>query len=121
MWNFVVAMITPVVLNRLQWKAYLIFFATNALSVPLVYFLCRTLYRSWLSKIRVLTSENLAETGNMRLEDVDLIFVDGRNPVVVGEEMAKMKKAGVEIGLVGESAAMKDVAVVETENINESP
>lgn len=63
----------------------------------------------------------LAEkTGNMRLEDVDLIFTTGRNPVVVGEDNAKMKKAGVEVGVVGESAVIKNVAVVETENINES-
>lgn len=55
----------------------------------------------------------------MRLEDVDLIFTNGRNPVVVGEEMTKMKKAGVEISLVSEFAAMKDVAVVEIESINE--
>jgi MFS family permease len=29
LWNFTVVMITPVLINRLQWKAYLIFMATN--------------------------------------------------------------------------------------------
>lgn len=35
-WNFVVVMITPVIIGRLQWKAYLIFMATNAAIVVLV-------------------------------------------------------------------------------------
>lgn len=29
LWNFTIVMITPVIINRLQWKAYLIFMATN--------------------------------------------------------------------------------------------
>lgn len=41
LWNFTIAMITPVIINRLQWKAYLIFFTTCVIFVPLVYFLYR--------------------------------------------------------------------------------
>jgi MFS family permease len=29
LWNFTIVMITPILINRLQWKAYLIFMATN--------------------------------------------------------------------------------------------
>ncbi len=34
--NFTVVMITPIIINRLQWKAYLIFMATNAVWVPIM-------------------------------------------------------------------------------------
>ncbi|KAM0326523.1 hypothetical protein ACHAQA_006392 [Verticillium albo-atrum] len=70
LWNFTVVMITPVIINRLQWKAYLIFMATNLSFVPLVYFL-------------------YPETSNVRLEDVDYIFTQNRNPVQVAREMAQ--------------------------------
>jgi hypothetical protein len=36
--NFVVVMITPTLINNLQWQAYLIFMCTNLAFVPLVYF-----------------------------------------------------------------------------------
>lgn len=36
-----------------------------------------------------------AETSNLRLEDIDLIFKDGRNPVVVAREMAQGQRSGV--------------------------
>lgn len=38
LWNFVVVMITPTIINNLQWKAYLIFMCTNFFFVPVVYF-----------------------------------------------------------------------------------
>ncbi|KAF9263859.1 general substrate transporter [Marasmius fiardii PR-910] len=60
-WNFTIVMITPIILNRLQWKAYLIFVVTNALFVPLVYF-C------------------YPETTRLSLEEIDLIFLKP-NPV----------------------------------------
>lgn len=36
--NFVIVMITPTIIDKLQWKAYLIFMCTNLAFVPLVYF-----------------------------------------------------------------------------------
>lgn len=69
LWNFIVVMITPVIINRLQWKAYLIFMCTNLLFVPLVYFF-------------------YPETSNLRLEDIDFIFSKGGNPVAVARDMA---------------------------------
>lgn len=46
LWNFTVAMITPILISRLGWKAYLLFTITNAVFVPLVYFLYRKLCMS---------------------------------------------------------------------------
>lgn len=74
LWNFTVVMITPVIINRLQWRAYLIFMITNLLFVPLVYFF-------------------YPETSNVRLEDIDDIFTQGGDPVKVAREMAKRLKA----------------------------
>lgn len=48
-------MITPVIINRLQWKAYLIFMCTNFSFVPLVYF-C------------------YPETANLTLEEIDYLY-----------------------------------------------
>ncbi|KAH0394721.1 hypothetical protein KCU89_g11067, partial [Aureobasidium melanogenum] len=56
LWNFVVVMITPTLLNNLQWKAYFIFMCTNLAFIPLVYF-C------------------YPETSNLTLEEVDYLFV----------------------------------------------
>ncbi|KAL4992052.1 general substrate transporter [Aspergillus falconensis] len=56
-WNFFVVMITPVIINRLQWKAYLIFMCTNFAFVPLVYF-C------------------YPETANFTLEEIDYLFTN---------------------------------------------
>lgn len=74
LWNFVVVMITPVIINRLQWKAYLIFMITNFLFVPVVYFF-------------------YPETSNLRLEDIDLIFSRGGDPVKQARLMAAEIKA----------------------------
>ncbi|THY16306.1 putative Myo-inositol transporter 1 [Aureobasidium pullulans] len=55
-YNFVVVMITPTLLNNLQWQAYLIFMCTNLAFIPLVYF-C------------------YPETSNLTLEEVDFLFI----------------------------------------------
>ncbi|MCJ1333108.1 hypothetical protein MMC10_009802 [Thelotrema lepadinum] len=57
MWNFFVVMITPVLINRLGWKTYLIFMCTNFSFVPLIYFF-------------------YPETSNISLEGIDQIFLD---------------------------------------------
>ncbi|KAK1658669.1 hypothetical protein BDP55DRAFT_758300 [Colletotrichum godetiae] len=75
LWNFLVVMITPVIINQLQWKAYLIFVITNFLIVPIIYFF-------------------YPETSNFRLEDIDEFFTSGGNPVKVAKEMSKVMRAG---------------------------
>ncbi|KAI0471875.1 general substrate transporter [Xylariaceae sp. FL0804] len=106
LWNFTIAMITPIIINRLQWKAYFIFFSTCTIFVPIVYFL-------------------YPETSNLRLEEVDLIFTDGRNPVVVGRELVNMKKAGFEPEISDAVAGEKDTKMVataeESENVPHRP
>ncbi|KAF5525189.1 Sugar transporter STL1 [Colletotrichum aenigma] len=78
LWNFFVVMITPVIINRLQWKAYLIFVVTNFVFIPLIYFF-------------------YPETSNFRLEEIDEFFTQGRNPVKVAKEMQKAMKSGQDI------------------------
>jgi hypothetical protein len=66
-------MITPVVINRLQWKAYLIFMATNLAFVPIFYFF-------------------FPETSNLGLEEIDYIFTTEGNPVSVAGNMQMAMK-----------------------------
>ncbi|KAF5611693.1 light induced alcohol dehydrogenase Bli-4 [Fusarium subglutinans] len=70
LWNSKVVMITPVLINRLQWKAYLIFMATNLIFVPIIFVL-------------------YPETSNLVLEEVDNIFARGENIVQVARDMQK--------------------------------
>jgi hypothetical protein len=82
LWNFFVVMITPVIINRLQWKAYLIFMCLNFAFVPLVYF-C------------------YPETANLTLEEIDFIFADhSKCTVKVSKELCKerMKYGGARTG-----------------------
>jgi len=72
-------MITPVVINRLQWKAYLIFMATNLAFVPMVYFF-------------------FPETSNLGLEEIDYIFTGEGNSVSVARKMQhalKMRRGSI--------------------------
>ncbi|KAF2089549.1 general substrate transporter [Saccharata proteae CBS 121410] len=74
LWNFVIVMITPVIIGRLQWKAYLIFMCTNLLFVPLVYF-C------------------YPETANLTLEEMDLLYTDrSESPIKISKRIRKEKK-----------------------------
>lgn len=56
-WNFVIVMITPTLIGQLQWKAYLIFMATNLSFVPIIYFA-------------------YPETTNLTLEEIDYLFLE---------------------------------------------
>ncbi|KAF2722994.1 hypothetical protein K431DRAFT_244120 [Polychaeton citri CBS 116435] len=53
--NYVVVQITPSIFRNIQWKTYIVFAVTNAVTVPLIYFL-------------------YPETGHRTLEEVDMIF-----------------------------------------------
>ncbi|EAW24067.1 putative MFS sugar transporter [Aspergillus fischeri NRRL 181] len=73
-WNFFVVMITPIIINRLQWKAYLIFMCTNFAFVPLVYF-C------------------YPETANLTLEEIDYLFTNPEKTAVrISNELHKERK-----------------------------
>lgn len=68
-------MITPVLINRLSWRTYIIFMAANFAFVPVIYFF-------------------FPETSNFSLEEVDQFFTSGENPVKVAKRMTKELKAG---------------------------
>lgn len=90
-------MISPIIINRLAWKAYLIFMATNIVFEPIVYFM-------------------YPETGNLRLEDVDFIFSDGGNPIEVARKMNKRLRAGLDATDSGDAElAKKDAHLVGTD------
>lgn len=56
-----------------------------------------------------------AETSNLRLEEVDLIFTYGRNPVVVDREMAQRSKAGLPVTTILGNEDGKNGNVLEVE------
>lgn len=62
LWNFVVVMVTPVLINRVQWGTYLIFAVLNFVYVPILY----SFY---------------PELTNMTLEEVDDVFTADVSPV----------------------------------------
>jgi hypothetical protein len=67
-------MITPVIINRLQWKAYLIFMCTNLAFIPLVYF-C------------------YPETANLTLEEIDYLFTNKEEGAVkLSKQLHKERK-----------------------------
>ncbi|SPO06397.1 probable transporter (major facilitator superfamily) [Cephalotrichum gorgonifer] len=100
-WNFTVVMITPVIINRLQWKAYLIFMATNLVFIPVIYFF-------------------YPETSNVRLEDMDHFFASGKNPVVMARKFAAEMKAGrYDTEAIGVSSGSEgEKAVGETRHVS---
>ena len=68
-------MITPILIERIGWKSYLIFAITNYLFVVATW---------WF----------FPETSNLDLEMVDNIFASGENPVTVAKRMQKELKEG---------------------------
>jgi len=56
---FFIVEITPVAIDALTYKFYIIFAIVNALTVPLLYFF-------------------FPETANLSLEEIDCLFVDGK-------------------------------------------
>jgi len=59
LFNFFIVEITPVAIDALTYKFYIIFAIVNALTVPLLYFF-------------------FPETANLSLEEIDCLFVDGK-------------------------------------------
>ncbi|KAF2136166.1 uncharacterized protein K452DRAFT_354056 [Aplosporella prunicola CBS 121167] len=77
LWNFVIVMITPVIISRLQWKAYLIFMCTNLAFVPLIYF-C------------------YPETAKLTLEEMDLLYTRrGESPIKISKRIRREKAMGL--------------------------
>jgi len=73
MWNFFVVMITPVLINRLDWKTYLVFMCTNLVFVPIIFFF-------------------YPETSNLSLEEIDKLFI---KPGEYDDESVESGEAGI--------------------------
>ncbi|KAL4755475.1 hypothetical protein BDW72DRAFT_189230 [Aspergillus terricola var. indicus] len=103
-WNFFVVMITPVIINRLQWKAYLIFMCTNFAFVPLVYF-C------------------YPETANFTLEEIDYLFTNQeKGAVQLSKELHKERKRyGHARRLTADGGGALETGVKGRELVEKSP
>ena len=81
LFNFTVVMITPVMVDRIQWGTYLFFAALNASFIPVIYFF-------------------YPETANRSLEEIDLIFakgfVENMSYVKAAKELPKLSDEEVE-------------------------
>ncbi|THC94264.1 hypothetical protein EYZ11_006273 [Aspergillus tanneri] len=104
LWNFAVVMITPTIIDRLKWKAYLIFMCTNFAFIPLVYFF-------------------YPETTNLTLEEVDYLFIEGgcsASVASVSKHVANPLSGRENLQLVEEEHE-KDISVghLETQISNE--
>ena len=83
LWNFFVVMITPVLIDGIQWRTYLIFMALLAVFCPFIYFF-------------------YPETSNLGLEEIDQIFLpksmgglDGNARVRLTRDMATERRRSV--------------------------
>lgn len=66
-------MITPILIDGLAWKTYIIFMATNIVFIPIIYLF-------------------FPETSNLALEEVDYIFATDENSVKVARRMQEQLK-----------------------------
>ncbi|KAL4901314.1 hypothetical protein BDW74DRAFT_170247 [Aspergillus multicolor] len=103
-WNFFVVMITPVIINRLQWKAYLIFMCTNFAFIPLVFF-C------------------YPETANLTLEEIDYLFTNkDKSAVKLSKELHReRKKFGHVRRLTAEAGDALGTGIKGAERTEKSP
>lgn len=100
LWNFFIVMISPVLINRIGWRTYLIFMVLLALFIPVIYFY-------------------YPETSNLSLEDIDLIFLptemgglNGNARIRMTPEMAAER--------VRERGMSKDEVAEQVEKVKQS-
>jgi hypothetical protein len=94
-------MITPTLIGQLQWKAYLIFMATNLAFVPIIYFA-------------------YPETSNLGLEEIDYLFRE-RNVVKHSVEVWKKGMSQDERRRAREAADSEERGRVGVQNQKEVP
>jgi len=81
-------MITPILINRLAWRTYLIFMATNVVFIPIIYLF-------------------FPETSNLALEEVDYIFATEENSVKAARAMQEQLKLHGHLNM-GDSMAAEE-------------
>jgi hypothetical protein len=88
-------MITPIIINRLQWTAYFISMCTNFAFVPLVYF-C------------------YPETANLTLEEIDYLSTNPeKTAVTISKELHKERKKHGHTGLAHINARGRNSSLIE--------
>lgn len=94
LFNFLIVMVTPIMVKRISWGTYLFFAAMNACFIPIIYFF-------------------YPETARRSLEEIDIIFAKGHveniSYVTAAKELPNLQPAEIEeyavrYGLVDRSA-----------------
>jgi hypothetical protein len=75
LWNFVVNMVTPVAIETIGWKYYLVFLIISAIIVPVVWF-------------------GYPETMGRSLEELEMMFVEGKSIRGIVKESRKPLTSG---------------------------
>ncbi|KAH7136923.1 general substrate transporter [Dactylonectria estremocensis] len=96
LWNFIVVMISPILINRIQWKGYLIFMAIAYAFVPIIYFF-------------------YPETSNLSLEEIDYLFMDGGPAATLFVQGAGKRKQRMPKELSAKSDDKEELEVVTLE------
>lgn len=100
LFNFVIVMITPVMLDNIRWGTYLFFAVVNACFLPIIYFF-------------------YPETAGRSLEEIDIIFAKGYteniNYVTAAKQLPKLsdeevEQAAIQYGFAGPDASEKQVS-----------
>ncbi|KAL1990351.1 hypothetical protein VTN49DRAFT_6190 [Thermomyces lanuginosus] len=100
LFNFVIVMITPVMIDNIGWGTYLFFAVVNACFLPIIYFF-------------------YPETAGRSLEEIDIIFAKGYteniNYVTAAKQLPKLsdeevEQAAIQYGFAGPDAAEKQAS-----------
>ena len=75
LWNFFIVMVTPVLINRLDWKTYLIFMCTNVSSDHTLWGVGQLANRAEKLAFVPIIYFFYPETGNCSLEEIDGLFI----------------------------------------------
>jgi hypothetical protein len=80
LWNFVVNMVTPVAIETIGWKYYLVFLIISAIIVPVVWFA-------------------YPETMGRSLEELEMMFAEGKSIRGIVKESRKPLTGGLGLGM----------------------
>jgi len=90
LFTFLVVMITPVAIENIAWKTYIVWACTNFVFIFVVYFLCALLF-TLLAAISADSGFPDVETTGQSLEDIDLMF-ENNNSIVIGPTSANLAR-----------------------------
>jgi hypothetical protein len=110
-------MTIPASFANLGWKTYVIYAIFNACFVPIIYFFLRMFF--------LVMELMIAETAGRSLEDLDVIFAAGGNPVKVEKAMPKShinhnearKALGLATDGTPENGSIQEVSIKQNEKV----